>query len=238
MDAWVQAVETSSPMPFTVGQTWQHQQLTVTNVDGGARNIFEKADVLWYAIRKRFFGKAKWVLTLLMSSVRVDCSCRRLPGEYFEVTSTMMQSYSSDNVKSSISYFPQRVPRESLNQQIDRHRSFMRLSLQLSGREVGWYILNLIQLVLQKWCLSMGEPYQVLITVTITLILCVANYAMRRKIAMCQTNSESASSWARKSQCVAAEVYVFKLILPDISEKQNCLACWRRNIQQSDINIS
>ena len=59
MDAWLQAVETSSPMPWTVGQTWQHQQLTVTHVDGGARNIFEKADVLWYALRSRLFGRVK-----------------------------------------------------------------------------------------------------------------------------------------------------------------------------------
>jgi len=50
-------VETSAPLPWAVGQQWRHQNLTVTHVDGSPRNVFEKADVLWYALRQRLFGK-------------------------------------------------------------------------------------------------------------------------------------------------------------------------------------
>ncbi|DBB17977.1 TPA: hypothetical protein ACH3X3_002978 [Trebouxia sp. C0006] len=57
MSGWLQSVETSSSLPWAVGQQWRHQKLTVTHVDGSPRNVFEKADVLWYALRQRLFGK-------------------------------------------------------------------------------------------------------------------------------------------------------------------------------------
>ena len=57
MSGWLQSVETSSSLPWAVGQQWRHQNLTVTHVDGSPRNVFEKADVLWYALRQRLFGK-------------------------------------------------------------------------------------------------------------------------------------------------------------------------------------
>ncbi|KAL3140722.1 hypothetical protein ABBQ32_005278 [Trebouxia sp. C0010 RCD-2024] len=59
MSKWVQSMESGKPLPWAVGEQWKHQHLTVTHVDGGARNVFEKADVLWYAIRKRFFGNSR-----------------------------------------------------------------------------------------------------------------------------------------------------------------------------------
>ena len=59
MTAWLQSTEGGKSLPWAVGQQWQHHNLTVTLVDGSARNIFEKADVLWYAIRKRFLGRSQ-----------------------------------------------------------------------------------------------------------------------------------------------------------------------------------
>ena len=58
MTQWLQSTENGKSLPWAVGDQWQHRNLTVTHVDGSARNVFEKADVLLYAIRKRLFGKA------------------------------------------------------------------------------------------------------------------------------------------------------------------------------------
>lgn len=58
MTGWLQSVEDGKSVPWVVGEQWKHQHLTVTHVDGGARNVFEKADVLWYALKRRLFGKA------------------------------------------------------------------------------------------------------------------------------------------------------------------------------------
>lgn len=55
---WLQSIEDGKSLPWAVGEQWKHKNLTVTHVDGSARNVFEKADVLWYAVRKRLFGKA------------------------------------------------------------------------------------------------------------------------------------------------------------------------------------
>ena len=51
-------MEDGKARPWVVGEQWKHHHVTVTHVDGSARNVFEKADVLWYAVRKRLFGKA------------------------------------------------------------------------------------------------------------------------------------------------------------------------------------
>lgn len=57
MIGWLQAVETSTSLPWAVGEQRQYQRVTVTHVDGSPRNIFEKVDVLWFAVRQRLFGK-------------------------------------------------------------------------------------------------------------------------------------------------------------------------------------
>lgn len=56
MIGWLQATETSSALPWAVGERRQYENVTVTHVDGTPRNIFEKADVLWNALRNRFWG--------------------------------------------------------------------------------------------------------------------------------------------------------------------------------------
>ena len=57
MIGWLQAVETSTSLPWAVGEQRQYQHVTVTHVDGSPRNIFEKVDVVWFALRQRLFGK-------------------------------------------------------------------------------------------------------------------------------------------------------------------------------------
>lgn len=59
MAAWIQAVETGSMMPWAVGDHWQHKNVTVTHVDGKPRNVFERVDVLWNAVKRRIFGSVK-----------------------------------------------------------------------------------------------------------------------------------------------------------------------------------
>lgn len=56
MTAWMQAVDKGTSMPWAVGDQWQHKHVTVTHVDGKPRNIFERLDVLWYALKRRVVG--------------------------------------------------------------------------------------------------------------------------------------------------------------------------------------
>lgn len=59
MTTWIQAVETGSKMPWAVGDTWQRKHVTVTHVSGQARNVFERSDVLWSAVKRRIFGSSR-----------------------------------------------------------------------------------------------------------------------------------------------------------------------------------
>ena len=56
MTVWMQAVDMGTSMPWAVGEQWQHKHVTVTHVDGKPRNIFERLDVLWYALKRRVVG--------------------------------------------------------------------------------------------------------------------------------------------------------------------------------------